>query len=83
VSADTSIGHHGLMTADQLAAAAGLLADRTRAAICVALLDHRASTIGELARRAGVAPSRFAIATSNLETSTAPATAIASSLATG
>jgi len=45
------------MTADQLAAAAGLLADRTRAAICVALLDHRAWTIGELARHAGVAPS--------------------------
>ena len=45
------------MTADQLAAAAGLLADRTRAAICLALLDHRAWTIGELARYAGVAPS--------------------------
>jgi DNA-binding transcriptional ArsR family regulator len=45
------------MTSDQLAAAAGLLADRTRAAICLALLDHRAWTIGELARHAGVAPS--------------------------
>lgn len=45
------------MTAEQLAAAAGLLADRTRAAICLALLDHRAWTIGELARQAGVGPS--------------------------
>lgn len=45
------------MTADQLAAVAALLADRTRAAICLALLDHRAWTIGELARHAGVAPS--------------------------
>ncbi|HWF81826.1 MAG TPA: winged helix-turn-helix domain-containing protein [Streptosporangiaceae bacterium] len=45
------------MTADQLATAAGLLADRTRAAICLALLDHRAWTVGELARHAGVAPS--------------------------
>jgi DNA-binding transcriptional ArsR family regulator len=45
------------MTADRLAAAAGLLADRTRAAICLALLDQRAWTIGELARHAGVAPS--------------------------
>ncbi len=45
------------MTAEQLAAAAGLFADRTRAAICLALLDHRAWTISELARHAGVAPS--------------------------
>lgn len=45
------------MTADQLAAAAALLADRTRAAICQALLDHRAWTITELARHAGVATS--------------------------
>lgn len=45
------------MTTSQLAAVAGLLADRTRAAICLALLDHRAWTIGELARHAGVAPS--------------------------
>ena len=45
------------MTADQLAAAAALLADRTRSAMCLALLDHRAWTIGELARHARVAPS--------------------------
>src|SRR5258708_10633099 len=45
------------MRADQLAAAASLLADRTRAASCLALLDHRAWTIGELARHAAVAPS--------------------------
>jgi DNA-binding transcriptional ArsR family regulator len=36
---------------------AGLLADRSRAAICLALLDGRAWTIGELARHAGIAPS--------------------------
>lgn len=40
-----------------LAATAGLLADRTRAAFCLALLDGRAWTAGELARHAGVAPS--------------------------
>ena len=45
------------MTASQLAAVAGLLADRSRAAICMALLDGRAWTVGELARHAGVAPS--------------------------
>lgn len=45
------------MTADQLAAAAALLADRTRAAICLALLDARPWTIGGLAKHAGVAPS--------------------------
>ncbi|MFC0006445.1 ArsR/SmtB family transcription factor [Micromonospora siamensis] len=36
---------------------AGLLADDTRAAFCLALLDGRAWTAGELARHAGVAPS--------------------------
>ncbi|MCS7483945.1 ArsR/SmtB family transcription factor [Umezawaea endophytica] len=40
-----------------LANLAGLLADRTRAAFCVALLDGRAWTAGELAAHAGVAPS--------------------------
>ncbi len=45
------------MTAEQLASLAGLLADRTRAAICLALLDGRAWTVTELARHAGVAPS--------------------------
>ncbi len=38
-----------------LAAFAGLIADPTRAAICLALLDGRAWTAGELARHAGVA----------------------------
>ncbi|MCU7821337.1 ArsR/SmtB family transcription factor [Kitasatospora sp. DSM 101779] len=38
-----------------LAAVAGLLADGTRAAFCLALLDGRAWTAGELARYAGVA----------------------------
>ncbi|MBN6039921.1 helix-turn-helix transcriptional regulator [Amycolatopsis sp. 195334CR] len=41
----------------ELAGLAGLLADRTRAAFCLALLDGRAWTAGELAAHAGVAPS--------------------------
>ncbi|MFJ8080121.1 ArsR/SmtB family transcription factor [Streptomyces sp. NPDC096205] len=40
-----------------LASLAALLADRTRAAFCLALLDGRAWTATELARLAGVAPS--------------------------
>ncbi|MFE3649529.1 MULTISPECIES: helix-turn-helix transcriptional regulator [unclassified Streptomyces] len=40
-----------------LAALAALLADRTRAAICIALLDGGTWTAGELAEYAGVAPS--------------------------
>ncbi|MFI9049308.1 ArsR/SmtB family transcription factor [Streptomyces sp. NPDC053427] len=40
-----------------LARLAALLADRTRAAFCLALLDGRAWTAGELAAYAGVAPS--------------------------
>ncbi|WP_020574896.1 ArsR/SmtB family transcription factor [Actinopolymorpha alba] len=36
---------------------AGLLADQTRAAFCLALLDGRAWTAGELARHAGVSQS--------------------------
>jgi DNA-binding transcriptional ArsR family regulator len=44
------------MTAPALARFAALLADDTRAAFCLALLDGRAWTAGELARHAGVAP---------------------------
>jgi DNA-binding transcriptional ArsR family regulator len=44
-------------SAEALAGWAGLLADRTRAAFCLALLDGRAWTVGELARHAGVAMS--------------------------
>jgi DNA-binding transcriptional ArsR family regulator len=40
-----------------LAEFAALLADPTRATFCLALLDGRAWTAGELARKAGVAPS--------------------------
>ncbi|WP_029180743.1 MULTISPECIES: ArsR/SmtB family transcription factor [Streptomyces] len=40
-----------------LASLGALLADRTRAAICLALLDGRAWTASEVARLAGVAPS--------------------------
>ncbi|WP_250038090.1 ArsR/SmtB family transcription factor [Paractinoplanes maris] len=46
-----------MATAGDLASLAGLLADETRAAMCLALLDGRAWTAGELARHAGVAPS--------------------------
>ncbi|OZM81512.1 helix-turn-helix transcriptional regulator [Pseudonocardia sp. MH-G8] len=45
------------MTAVALAELAALLADRTRARFCVALLDGRAWTASELAGVAGVAPS--------------------------
>jgi len=44
-------------TGTDLAALASLLADSTRAAFCLALLDGRAWTAGELARHAGVAAS--------------------------
>jgi len=43
--------------AERLADLAALLADSTRAAFCIALLDGRAWTAGELARSAGVRPS--------------------------
>ncbi|WP_406417983.1 winged helix-turn-helix domain-containing protein [Streptomyces sp. NBC_00873] len=43
--------------APRLAAFAALLADETRASFCLALLDGRAWTAGELARYASVAPS--------------------------
>ncbi|MGW2560222.1 ArsR/SmtB family transcription factor [Streptomyces sp. NPDC001514] len=45
------------MASKDVAALAALLADETRAAFCLALLDGRAWTAGELARHAGVAPS--------------------------
>ena len=43
--------------AEALAGSAALLADRTRAGFCLALMDGRAWTVGELARHAGVAVS--------------------------
>ncbi|MFI9511081.1 winged helix-turn-helix domain-containing protein [Nocardia sp. NPDC052566] len=43
--------------AADLAGLAALLADRTRADMCLALIDGRAWTAGELARHTGVAPS--------------------------
>lgn len=52
---------NGVMTtpaySSELARLAALLADRTRAAFCLALLDGRAWTAGELAAYAQVAPS--------------------------
>lgn len=46
-----------VFTAESVARFAGLLADRSRAAMCLALLDGRAWTAGELARHAGIARS--------------------------
>ena len=46
-----------MTSASDLASLAALLADRTRAGICLALLDGRAWTAGELAVHTGVAPS--------------------------
>ena len=46
-----------MTSASELAALAALLADETRAAMCLALLDGRAWTAGELAAHTGVAPS--------------------------
>lgn len=43
---------HGPVAPESLAELAGLLADRTRAAFCLALIDGRAWTGGELARHA-------------------------------
>jgi DNA-binding transcriptional ArsR family regulator len=43
--------------AGRMAALAGLLADETRAAVCLALLDSQAWTGGELAKHCAVAPS--------------------------
>lgn len=45
------------MAPSDLASLASLFADETRAAFCLALLDGRAWTAGELARHARVAPS--------------------------
>jgi DNA-binding transcriptional ArsR family regulator len=49
--------HPAGTSAARLAALAALLADETRAGFCLTLLDGRAWTAGELARRAGVAAS--------------------------
>lgn len=61
VGAERYPAHNGAVKptkcAEHLAGLAGLLADRTRAAFCVALLDGRAWTARELATYAGVAPS--------------------------
>ena len=46
-----------VLAAEALSGVAGALADRSRAAICLALLDGRAWTAGELARHARIAPS--------------------------
>lgn len=46
-----------LVTPGSVAAFAALLADHSRASMCLALLDGRAWTAGELAREAGIAAS--------------------------
>ena len=56
MTAEACPAQNGRMTASALAQFAALLADRTRAAFCLALLDGRAWTAGELAGHAGVAP---------------------------
>lgn len=57
--AETTRRDHGVVQTRgaELAELATLLADRTRADMCLALVDGRAWTAGELARHAGVAPS--------------------------
>ncbi|MFX0574809.1 ArsR/SmtB family transcription factor [Nocardia nepalensis] len=59
VVAETTRRDHGVVhtRGAELAGLATLLADRTRADMCLALVDGRAWTAGELARHAGVAPS--------------------------
>ena len=52
------LGHDGgMISPDSLARFAAVLADRSRAAICLALVDGRAWTAGELARHVEIAPS--------------------------
>jgi DNA-binding transcriptional ArsR family regulator len=46
-----------VIDAESVAHFAALLADRSRAAMCLLLLDGRAWTVGELARQVGVKPS--------------------------
>ena len=46
-----------ILAPESVAKFAGLLADRSRAAICLALLDGRAWTAGELGRQAGITAS--------------------------
>ncbi len=50
-------GDADVLTAGSVARFAAVLAERTRVAICLALLDQRAWTAGELARHVGVARS--------------------------
>jgi DNA-binding transcriptional ArsR family regulator len=54
---ETSSWDSPVVRGEALAELAALLADRTRAEFCLALLDGRAWTPGELAAHAGVAPS--------------------------
>src|SRR5580704_6139802 len=49
------MGVHVILDPESVARYAALLADRSRAAICLALMDGRAWTAGELARTAGIA----------------------------
>ena len=61
VAAEESTGDNDVMTQDTEASAlsdfASVLGDQTRASMCLALLDGRAWTAGELAKHAGVAAS--------------------------
>lgn len=56
-AADTWLIYLGAMETIALAEVAAVLADPSRAAMCLALLDGRAWTVGELAAAAKIAPS--------------------------
>jgi DNA-binding transcriptional ArsR family regulator len=57
VGTDTSGAYPGLMETLRLAEVAAVLADPSRATMCLALIDGRAWTVGELAKAATIAPS--------------------------
>jgi DNA-binding transcriptional ArsR family regulator len=56
-AAETSAAYPGPMETLRLADVAAVLAEPSRATMCLALIDGRAWTVGELARSAAIAPS--------------------------
>jgi DNA-binding transcriptional ArsR family regulator len=56
-TAEPSPAYRGHMETVALAQVAAVLADPSRAAMCLAMLDGRAWTVGELARACGIGPS--------------------------
>jgi DNA-binding transcriptional ArsR family regulator len=57
VEADMLLAYGWLMRPMPLSEVAGVLAEPARATMCLALIDGRAWTVGELAKAAGIAPS--------------------------